>query len=485
MSKKLLTTLVVLLALLFVASCQAQETTDTGALESEIAALEAELEEAKDSGVSEEELDALQAELDAAIAAAEEAEEQVTITVWSHFANEPLFREVISGVFQDYEAAHPNVTIEVAWFDKAPLRDSIRTVMQAGGEGAPDMTTFDHEDVEWVEAGWLEPLDPVLDMENFVGGVDKAGSYPDLGYPGTYKFNMASMVDYILYNPTIFAELGIEVPDDHQFTQEEFLEVIQKCDDAGYDGFANAIGDRPYPGQYLPKAAILSLVGGDEFDLLWTGKTSWDTPEVRQALEYIVDVSEAGAWPASFSTMTLDEAHLYFHTQQNACMFFNGSWYSSRAFKPVEEGGQSPDFHFGLLKYPEMDGATAPDAMIAGFPTGYAVLSNSPHKDIALDILRFWSENPVYGARWSGITNLASAIKFSSEDVPDELKDNPWQWYWDTYTDAYSDVNWVVHGQPCGDFNDALVTVLNEGLPLGLFTVDEAIDYLDANLCTE
>ena len=128
-----------------------------------------------------------------------------TITVWSHFANEPNFRQVISGVFEDYMAEHPDVVIEVAWFDKQPLRDSIRTVMQSGGEGAPDFTTFDHEDVEWVEAGWLEPFDGVLDFNNFVVGADVAGSYPALGMPEHYKFNMAAQTDYILYNKEIFS----------------------------------------------------------------------------------------------------------------------------------------------------------------------------------------------------------------------------------------------------------------------------------------
>lgn len=408
-----------------------------------------------------------------------------TITVWSHFANEPLFRQVIQQVFDDYMAEHPDVIIEVAWFDKAPLRDSIRTVMQAGGEGAPDITTFDHEDVQWVEAGWLEPFNSVLDFSKFVSGAQQAGSYPDLGIDDTYKFNMAAQTDYILYNKEIFDELGIVVPDDYQFTQDEFIDVIKTCKAAGYDGFANGIGDRPYPGQYLPKAALLSMVGQQEFNKLWTGQTSWDTPEVRQALEFVAEAVDAGAYSGSFSTMLLDEAHLYFHTQKKACMFFNGSWYSSRAFKPQDEGGQSPDFHFGMLMYPEMDGSVAPEAVFAGFPTGYAVLANSPHKDIALDIFKFWSENPTYGAMWAGVTNLASAIKYTPEDVPESLKDNPWQWYWDEFTTVYGNADFALHGIGCGDFNDALVTVLNEGINLGLFTVDEAIEYLDGKLCTE
>ena len=50
---------------------------------------------------------------------------------------------------------------------------------------------------------------------------------------------------------------------------------------------------------------------------------------------------------------------------------------------------------------------------------------------------------------------------------------------------TYSDAEMVLAKPPCGDFNDALTTVLNEGLPLGLYTVDEAIKYLDDHLCTK
>ena len=37
----------------------------------------------------------------------------------------------------------------------------------------------------------------------------------------------------------------------------------------------------------------------------------------------------------------------------------------------------------------------------------------------------------------------------------------------------------------CGDFEAAVVAALNEGLPLGLLTVDEAIEMLDEALCVE
>jgi multiple sugar transport system substrate-binding protein len=162
-----------------------------------------------------------------------------------------------------------------------------------------------------------------------------------------------------------------------------------------------------------------------------------------------------------------------------------GSWYTGSAFADPEKGGQPADFRFGMLRYPLMDGAKAPDTMMSSFPTGYVVLSTSENKDVAKDIFRFWSENPRFGATFTAKTGNPSAIKYTPEDIPEDLRENPYQWYWDELSTVYGDQELFMHGPACGDFNEALTTVLNQGIPLRLYTVDEAIDYLDAHLCTE
>jgi hypothetical protein len=67
---------------------------------------------------------------------------------------------------------------------------------------------------------------------------------------------------------------------------------------------------------------------------------------------------DLGAYAKTLSSMTLADAHRYFHTEQKACMFPVGSWYTGRAFVPPDKGGQPKDFELGLLNNPLMkDGA--------------------------------------------------------------------------------------------------------------------------------
>jgi ABC-type glycerol-3-phosphate transport system substrate-binding protein len=233
------------------------------------------------------------------------------------------------------------------------------------------------------------------------------------------------------------------------------------------------------------------MVGIDEFGKYFRGEQSWDTPEVRQVLEWSAAARDAGLWPDTFSTMTIDEYHVYFHTQKEACMLYNPTWYTGRGFKAEEEGGQSPDFHFGMMKYPLMDGAQGADVLRGGFESGYAALSQTQHPDVAKDILAFAAQ-PQYGALWVAVTNSPSAIVYDkatdwpSADVLAELgaEGGKWDWYWDEFNSVYAPMEvGVTNEGRCGDFDSASVAALNEGLPLGLVSVDEAIEMLDAALC--
>ncbi len=411
-----------------------------------------------------------------------------TITWWSHWANEPAKQAVIEKIAADYEAENPGVDIVVTWWDKNPLRDAVQSTMTAG-TGAPDITTFDTSQVEWAEAGWLMDLTDVLPWDNLVSAAQHDGVFQ--GMEGIYKLNLGFKVDMLLYNPEIFDELGIEIPDDSQFSQDEFVEMTKKCRGAGYAGIANAIGDRSYPGRFPAEDALVNLVGIEEFGRYYRGEQSWDTPQARQVLEWVDALTKAGLYPDSFETMSVDEFHAFFHTLEQACMLYSSTTYPGRAFKAEAEGGQPPGFRFGMLRYPEMDGARGQNVLRGGFESGYAVLSSTEHPEVAKDILAF-AARPKYGALWVALTNSPSAILYDQvRDWPaDELasdlgfESGKWDWYWKEFNRVYGPMEvGVTNEGRCAKFENASVQVLNEGMPLGLLTVDEAIELLNANLC--
>jgi multiple sugar transport system substrate-binding protein len=359
------------------------------------------------------------------------------------------------------------------------------------GEGAPDITTFDSPVREWVEAGWLLDLADALPWDNFIPAAQDDAVYVGID-GGPYKFNLGMGTEMLLYNPDIFAELGIEVPDDFIFTRDEFLEVVQKCNDAGYAGVANAIGNRPHTGRRVFENLLFPYVGPEYVSYLSGQVDTVDTPEFRGTLEYETALVEAGLLPDVYSTMTIDEYHVYFHTLQKACMLFNPTWYSGRAFAPVDEGGQDPNWHFGLLLPPADDDAPYRDTVRFGFESGYAVLSSSKHPEVAKDILAFASQ-PQYGALWTAVTNIPSVIKYDvatdwpSTELQEELGAVPgqWDWYWEEFNRVYGPYDKLAAPATwCnGDWEDAWVGAINEGLPLGLLSVDDTVAQLDGAVC--
>jgi len=400
---------------------------------------------------------------------------------WSHWANEPLRRQVIEKVVADYEAEHTDVDIILSWWDITALAPALRAVM-AAGEGQPDITT-DADLVSYAQAGLVEDLTDALPWDNFLPGIKEASGVP--GMPGLYKFNVAIQQLMIFYNKEIFEKLGITVPANFTFTQEEFVDVVKKCHDGGYAGVANAVGNRNYPALYPIWAALVNLEGNVEQVKYDSGQKKWDTDTAKQVLNWDAELTAAGMWPDTFSTMTIDEFHVYFHTQQKACMFYIPSFYTGRAFKPVEQGGQDPNFHFGMLRYPTMDGAQHTDELWAAGDSGYMVMKTSKHADIAKDILKFLAQ-PKYAALWAATTIIPSALKYdAAKDWPTDLEGaDKWKWYFDEVNTVYGDMKAVIGAAaPCPEYVDARTNDLNQGIPLGLKTVDEAIADLNAHQC--
>jgi hypothetical protein len=166
-------------------------------------------------------------------------------------------------------------------------------------------------------------------------------------------------------------------------------------------------------------------------------------------------------------------------------MMYIGSFYPARAFKPVAQGGQSPDFRVGMLRYPLMNGAKNPDTLWSSFDSGFVGVKSTKYPEVVKDFFAFMSQ-PKYGALWSALTTQPSTLNFDAQkDWPKDIKDaQQWQWYWD-------ELNKVYGGQPtdmgsdapCPGFVDTRTSVLNTGLPQGLISIDDGIKQLNANLC--
>ena len=145
------------------------------------------------------------------------------------------------------------------------------------------------------------------------------------------------------------------LPPSGQFTQAQFLDIVKKAAAASMTPIAQGVGDRPYPGAYIPHEALLRKLGRDDYGKLLDGKLSWKDPRIVEVFTWVKQLVDAGAYPKSFATLKLGESHYYFHTKPGALMFPMGAFYTGRAFVPPDKGGQPESFPLGVMSFPAMD----------------------------------------------------------------------------------------------------------------------------------
>jgi multiple sugar transport system substrate-binding protein len=409
------------------------------------------------------------------------AQQQATLKVWSHWGAEPKKQEVVMHVAKLFEAKSPGTKVEITWWDKTQMYPAARAAL-AAGTGFPDvMYMFAGETDEFVKAGWMTDLSTGINWENVKSQAKQSWTLPGPGgKTGVWALTIEAWTDELLYNKKLFRTLGIQVPADLTFTQDQFKEVVRKCVAGGVAGFANSVGDRDFPGQALVSDLLLSKLGEADLTKLWTGELSYKDPRILEVLRYFKELVDMKAFPPTFSTMTLAESHRYFHTQEKACMFVIGSWYTGRAFADPQRGGQPKEFELGMLKSTAMKDGKGVGMKFLGLGGGFGAVSKSPLVAQAVAFIGTFADESI-GNMWTGKTSEPTALKTNPAKIESERPE-----YVAEYVKAHQNVRYPAtvgsatwRRQMKPGLREAWVQVVNQALPAGLISVDDAVDRLE------
>ncbi len=397
--------------------------------------------------------------------------EDVTLTVWSHEADEDAkvaFRELAA---KNLEASHPGIHVKITWYEKNPLLAALKSALPAG-EG-PDVLYVEPDWTEYVTAGYLAPLDDLVDWHTIQDWARRVWTHDGK----TYGLPQEAYTNEIYYNKDLLKKLGVELPANGQFTQGQFLDLVKKAKAAGMTPIAQGVGDRPFPGAYIVSEALLRKLGKDDYKKLWTGKLSFEDPRVIEVLKWTKELVDAGAYPKNFMTLKLGESHYYFYTKPGALMLPMGSWYTGRAFVPEEKGGQPKDFPLGVMQFPAMDGGACNQCKTSAIGASFAINAASKHKEQAALYLNAMS-TPEMGKRWIETIYLQSAVQ---ADV--KAFSGPYAAYFTELMDRQKGADYFIGGPrdlTQGQCKDSFAQVLNAAFPGGLLPVDETAKKMNA-----
>ena len=396
--------------------------------------------------------------------------EDTTLTVWSHEADEPAKVALREQAARNLEASHPGVHVKITWYEKDGLYTALRTALPAGQ--GPDIFYLEPDQTEYISAGYIVPLDDLVNWNNIEPWARKVW----IKDGKTYAIPQEAYTVELYYNKDMLKQLGVTLPPNAQLTQAQFLDLVKKARAAGMTPIAQGVGDRPYPGAYLATEALLRKLGPDDYQKLFTGKLSFADPRVVEVLTWVKQVVDAGAYPKNFMTLKLGESHYYFYSKPGALMLPMGSFYTGRAFVPEDKGGQPKTFPLGIMQFPAMDKGACNDCKTSTIGASFAINTASKNKKLAAEFLDAMS-TPAMGKMWIETVYLQTGIKADVKQFS-----GPHAAYFTELMDRQKGSK-VFIGQPrdmvTGECKDAFAQVMNSGFPGGLLSVDQTVQAMN------
>ncbi len=398
------------------------------------------------------------------------ARAQTEITLWSHWAAEKIKRDFVEDAIKRFEAQNPGVKVKASWYEKNALYAALKTALRAGQ--GPDVFYAEPDQVEYMENGLLLDL-AGLNWSNIEPWAKEAWSHKGKAY----GFPLEASTVELYYNRKILDDLAVQVPASLQLSADTFADLVKKAKAKGIVPMALGVGDRPFPGAYLTHEALLKRLGTEDYGKLLTGKLAWTDPRVVDTLRWVRGLLDAGLLPPSFTSLKLGEAHSFFHTNPGAAMFLNGSWYTSRAFNPPDEGGQPAGFPLGIMKYPAVPNAVCPECRTLSVQGSYVVNADTKRPKEAVAFLNSMAD-PEVGNRWLEQVLVQTGIKSDASKIA-----GPNAEYFKMLAAANSGAKYffglpsqVMQGKP----REVFTQVINNALPAGTISVDDAVKQLEA-----
>jgi len=335
-------------------------------------------------------------------------EEPIVLRMWVHTNN--AFIAGYEPIIAAYEAAHPNVDIQLENFDYELYLQTLQTAMPAGEE-ADILQLFGTWTSQYYERLAPVPAE-VMTLEQaqqtFYGAPIGGYIVDGVLYGMPQEFNM----EYggVLVNKTKFEAAGLTYPPQWQTMDDVLADAVAlaKTDAAGMMSTAGFHFTAADPTAFSFLAGIKQR-GGDYWNADHTSFT-FNTPEAYAQLQWALDAVNAGAVdPIVFNDSTNFVIDAFF--QGKVGIGYIGTW-------AIAEGQTNfPDFadEWDYVYLPSFQGDPV---FVADSGWGLTVSPNSKHQDIAWDFVKFVTAVPENAAQWniaSGTIPAMPAVAESAE----------------------------------------------------------------------
>jgi ABC-type glycerol-3-phosphate transport system substrate-binding protein len=342
--------------------------------------------------------------------------EQATLTVVSQFGDNAALQPVLKKLSDEYEAKHPEVTVDIQFLSADDEQKTLPTSLASGS--GPDIFDYDAAESalgELATNGLVAPLDSYAGKYGWSGKM--TSSVLDRAKYGAklYGVPRSSEAVGLFYNTALFTKYGIAPPT----TYAAFLAAADRLKAAGITPIAFGNKDQ-WPSSHLIGAAIHANTPVQTIRSLESldGTATWQDPTVRASMEIARTWAQQGYLTSNFNGVTFDDAFKSFYTGQ-AGMFVEGTGVTP----DILQNASRPD-DFTFVPFPMIDSSLEQQAE-GGVGGAWSISASSKAKDIAADWIDFVHFSDTAEAAWLKAGVLpTSTFDTSTVDVAPLLQRN-------------------------------------------------------------
>ena len=333
---------------------------------------------------------------------------EVTFSWWalSGGGGSPNPRETVrQAMIADFEADHPNVTIELTMWENEAFKQKVQIDVQSGNP--PDLfhSWGGGVMVEYAQAGQLRDITDTVNNElsTFIG-MGPLGVYGHNGHYYGAPYDMGAVGMW--YNKDIFNEVGVSVPQ----TWPQLLDIVQQIGDAGYVPIALGGGDK-WPAHFWWTYLATRIGGQAAFNAAYDGSGSFADPPYVQAGQDLLDLLALNPFQEGYLGATYDdEAALV--ADGVAAMELMGQWAPAVQQADSSDGVGLGDA-LGWFPFPSVPGGAGSRSDVMGGGNGYVVGANAP--DATVDFLVYFlqPENAPALIDAEGIVPVAQGVDYN------------------------------------------------------------------------
>lgn len=301
--------------------------------------------------------------------------EQITLNFW-HVWPTGEMADSVNEFIEQYTTEHPNIKIEQTSAMPTDYKSRKLPVAVAGGEQGDIFFTYGAGySQSFVDSGAVLPLDDYMEKDKTADRLLE-GVTENFIYDGKiYGLPLKNWCVVMYCNSELFENNNIEYPE----TFDDLLDVVDQFNELGITPMA--LGGKQAVGiELIQNALAVKTAGAEAVTAAQNGTGSFDTPEIAQSAELLVELMEHNAFPDGVLGLDAQEASMDFHTG-HAAMFVTGSW------EALQCESENSDLN-GIVKpipFPNVEGGKGTSQTSGGSIDCFMISKNTEHPDEAFD----------------------------------------------------------------------------------------------------